>query len=68
MPFSALYLYVTYSGIPREKQLQDKPIIALKKTQANASTKNKVYFQQKTRMDANMLVVFFKIHLSLNLG
>ena len=43
MPFSALYLYVTYSGIPREKQLQDKPIIALKKLRQMQAQKQSLF-------------------------
>ena len=44
-------------GKPREKTVTGEINNCIKKTQANAGTKNKVYFQQKARVNANMRLV-----------
>ena len=44
-------------GKPREKTVTGEINNCIKKTSANTGTKNKVYFQQKARVNANMRLV-----------
>ena len=44
-------------GKPREKTVTGEINNCIKKTSASADTKNKVYFQQKARVNANMRLV-----------